>query len=116
MLSEPEAEARYRQRALPAGEEQLLSVLDPFQTAEGSRGPHLQSPRPRLRIVPGKPGRLAPCRAHAVGVPGAGRACRKWTGRGKIYGLYPDVDPPAIDDALDLERQLARNLRPLIAA
>jgi uncharacterized protein (DUF433 family) len=34
----------------------------------------------------------------------------------KIYRLYPDVTTKAIDDALDLERQLARNLHPGLAA
>jgi uncharacterized protein (DUF433 family) len=34
----------------------------------------------------------------------------------KIYRLYPDVKPRAIDDALDLERQLEQNLRPALAA
>ncbi|MBV9817027.1 MAG: hypothetical protein JOZ07_01600 [Solirubrobacterales bacterium] len=34
----------------------------------------------------------------------------------KIYQLYPLVAPDAIDDALDLERQLEQNLRPAIAA
>jgi len=33
----------------------------------------------------------------------------------EIYRLYPDVEPRAIDDALDLERQLEQNLRPLAA-
>ena len=42
-------------------------------------------------------------------------------GQAKIYRLYPDVEPAAIEDALDLERQLAQNLRrpasaPAIAA
>ena len=34
----------------------------------------------------------------------------------KIYRLYPDVEPAAIEDALHLERQLAQNLRAAIAA
>jgi uncharacterized protein (DUF433 family) len=34
----------------------------------------------------------------------------------KIYQLYPHVDHDAIDDALDLERQLRENLHPVVAA
>jgi hypothetical protein len=34
----------------------------------------------------------------------------------KIYRLYPDGEPAAIDDAIDLERQLASNLGPLRVA
>jgi uncharacterized protein (DUF433 family) len=33
----------------------------------------------------------------------------------KIYRLYPDIEHSAIDEALDLEQQLARNLRPVAA-
>ena len=33
----------------------------------------------------------------------------------KIYRLYPDVSHEAIDEALDLEAQLRRNLQPLAA-
>jgi uncharacterized protein (DUF433 family) len=115
VLSQPDPEAAHRQRTLDR-EDDLLNVLDPFQAAEGSRGPHLQAPRPRLRIVPGKLGG-SPHVAHtrvesqalaALAVDGLPEA--------KIYRLYRDVEPQAIDDALDLEQQLARNLRPLVAA
>ncbi len=34
----------------------------------------------------------------------------------KIYRLYPDIERAAIEDALDLERQLAENLQPALAA
>ena len=33
----------------------------------------------------------------------------------KIYRLYPDVSQDALDEALDLETQLRRNLLPLAA-
>lgn len=111
----PDAEAAHRQRALSAAEDDLLSVTDPFVTYEGSRGPDLHSPRPRLRIVPGKLGG-SPHVAHtrlesqALGALEAGGL-----GTAKIYRLYPNVESQAIDDALDLERQLAQNLRPLAA-
>lgn len=32
----------------------LLEVIEPFSTLEGTEGPNLQAPRPNLRIVPGK--------------------------------------------------------------
>jgi uncharacterized protein (DUF433 family) len=34
----------------------------------------------------------------------------------KIYRLYPDIEPAAIEDALDLERQLRQNLYRALAA
>lgn len=33
---------------------EVLDLLHPFPTEEGTNGPHLRTPRPRLRIVPGK--------------------------------------------------------------
>ncbi len=116
ILTEPDAEAPHRQRALPAGREQLLRVTVPFEAIEGSRGPDLHSPRPRLRIVPGKLGG-SPHVAHTR-LESQALASLAWSGlpTAKIYRLYPNVEPTAIDDALDLEQQLARNLRPAVAA
>lgn len=116
VLSAPDAEAPHRQRALAAGEEELLSVLDAFDAQEGMRGPDLRSPRPRLRIVPGKLGG-SPHVAHTrLESQAVGALAQSGLPTAKIYRLYPEVDEAAIDDALDLERQLARNLRPLLVA
>ena len=113
---EPYAEGPHRQRALAAADDDLLSVTEPFRTVEGSRGPDLRRPRTRIRIVPGKLGG-APHVAHtrlesqalaALALAGLPEA--------KIYQLYPNVEGPAIDDALDLERQLERNLQPAFVA
>jgi uncharacterized protein (DUF433 family) len=113
--SVPDHEAPNRQRSFAADEE-LLSVLEPFEAAEGSRGPHLQAPRERLRIVPGKLGG-SPHVAHTrLASEALGALASSGLGEAKIYRLYPDVEPEAIDDALDLERQLAGNLPPALAA
>lgn len=114
--SKPEQEAAHRQRVLPASDDDLLSVLDQFQSLEGGRGPHLQEPRPHLRIVPGKLGG-SPHVAHTrLESQALGSLAASGLDSAKIYRLYPDVSPKAIDDALDLERQLANNLRPVLAA
>lgn len=116
VLSQPNPEARNRQRALDVACEDLLDVIEPFSVADGSRGPDLVRPRPLLRIVPGKLGG-SPHVVHtrlesqAVGALAAGGLPEA-----KIYRLYPDIEPRAIDDALDLERQLEQNLRPTLAA
>lgn len=112
VLTEPEAEAPHRQRMLAAGEDDLLRVIEPFHMRKGVEGPDLQAPRPRLRIVPGKLGgsphvkhtRLESEALEALIVSGLPEA--------KVYRLYPQVERDAIDEALDLEQQLARNLRP----
>ncbi len=87
-----------------------LNLIAPFEVG-AARGPDLVVPRPRLRIVPGKLGgsphvlrtRLESQALSALRDSGLPTAT--------IYELYPDVEPPAIDQALDLEHQLARNLR-----
>ncbi|MHB8695419.1 MAG: DUF433 domain-containing protein [Solirubrobacteraceae bacterium] len=96
--------------ALPAADE-LLRVIEPFTTREGSRGPDLSAPRPRLRIVPGKVGG-SPCVAHTrVESQAIAALADSGLERAKIHQLYPQLEPDALEDAISLERQLANNLR-----
>jgi uncharacterized protein (DUF433 family) len=114
--SMPDPETAHRQRVLAAGDAELLQVIEPFATIEGSRGPDLHAPRARLRIVPGKLGgspHVAHTRLESLAL---GALAASGLPEAKIYRLYPEIEPVAIDDALDLERQLARNLRPRLAA
>lgn len=109
LITEPNLEVAHRQRALES--EDQLDLLAPFPVREGAKGPHLITPRPHLRIVPGKLGgspHVVHTRLESQALGGLALA---GLATAKIYRLYPDVDPPAIDDALDLERQLASNLR-----
>jgi uncharacterized protein (DUF433 family) len=116
VYSAPDREAPHRQRVLGASDEPLLSVLDPLPTVEGSSGPDLHAPRARLRIVPGKLGG-SPHVAHTrLESQALGALADSGLPEAKIYRLYPEIEPAAINDALDLERQLTRNLRPLLAA
>jgi uncharacterized protein (DUF433 family) len=112
VLDAPDREVDKRQRALPAGEDDLLSVIAPFTAAEGSRGPDLHTPRPRLRIVPGKLGGSPHVVHTRLESQALGALATSGLAQAKIYRLYPDVEHAAINDALDLERQLSKNLRP----
>jgi uncharacterized protein (DUF433 family) len=116
LSSAPDAEVVGRQRVLDAGADDLLSVTDPFTSSEGSRGPDLLRPRPQLRIVPGKLGGSPHVVHTRLESQALGALANSGLSDAKIYRLYPQVAPDAIDDALDLERQLAHNLRPAIAA
>lgn len=109
--SDPHHEADARQRVL----DDELDVLSPFPLADGLRGPDLFSPRPLLRIVPGKLGGSPHVVHTRLESQALGALADSGLPSAKIYRLYPDIDPPAIDEALDLERQLARNLRPVAA-
>ncbi len=94
----------------------MLDLLAPFDTREGLHGPDLSIPRPRLRIVPGKLGG-SPHVAHTrLESQALGALADSGLAQEKIYRLYPDIEPAAIEDALDLERQLSQNLQPVLAA
>ena len=90
---------------------ELLDLVAPFTTAEGTRGPDLVKPRPELRIVPGK----ISGSPHVVHTRLETRALAALTVDGfqvdGIQRLYPYVTTTQIEQALDLERQLADNLR-----
>lgn len=101
------------QSVLDAG---MLDLLAPFVSREGLHGPDLSTPRPRLRIVPGKLGGSPHIARTRLESQALGALAKGGLGHAKIYRLYPDVEPAAIEDALDLERQLTRNLRPALAA
>jgi len=94
----------------------MLDLLAPFASHEGLHGPDLSAPRPRLRIVPGKLGGSPHVVHTRLESQALGALADSGLGQAKIYQLYPDVEPAAIEDALDLERQLAQNLRTDIAA
>ncbi len=87
----------------------VLDVLAPFHTTS-ARGPDLISPRPQLRIVPGKLGGSPHIEHTRVESQAIGALTASGLPTAKIYELYPTVDHPAIDQAIDLEQQLAGNL------
>ena len=112
----PDPEASHRQRRLVDAADELLYVLEPFAAREGSRGPDLHSPRPELRIIPGKLGG-SPHVAHTrVETEALAALERDRLPTATIVELYPHLAPAAIDAALDLERQLSDNLRIPVAA
>lgn len=111
VTTEPDLErASDRQRVLDEGDDEL-EILAPFPTVGDSRGPDLVSPRPQLRIVPGKLGGSPHVVHTRLESQAIGALAQSGLPTAKIYRLYPDVAVRAIDDALDLERQLATNLR-----
>jgi uncharacterized protein (DUF433 family)/DNA-binding transcriptional MerR regulator len=117
-------------RVDPSGEERPTILVDtegriyfqePLHTVDGQRafdmldlfapfhsGPDLRQPRPHLRIVPGKVAG-EPHLAHSRLTTRAVAALKR---RGftvaEIVDMYPDEDPEALAEALDLEQQLAR--------
>lgn len=83
----------------------FLDLLGPFQ-AEDLPGPDLRWPRPHLRIIPGK----CAGEPHLRGSRLTTNTVAALAGRGydlqAIGRLYPDEDPVALEEAVDLEQQL----------
>lgn len=109
----PPSESKPLDGQLPLGK---VDLIQPFESEAGIRGPDLVAPRSRLRIVAGK---LAGA-PHLLRTRLETEALAAIASRGlrasKIYALYPSFDREAIDQALDLESQLARNLEPALPA
>lgn len=82
-----------------------FNPLGPF-IAEGSFGPDLIRPRPDLRIIPGRVAgepHIARTRVSSLALAALDR---RGFGLRVIQGMYPEEDPAAISQAIDLERQL----------
>jgi len=90
--------------------EDLLDPIAPFQSGPGLLGPDLRHPRESVRIRPGK----LSGEPHIVGMRIETCALFSLRKRGmtddRIRGFYPYLSVPQLNDALDLEEQLARNL------
>lgn len=87
-----------------------LDLIEPFSLGDGKEGPNLQSPRPHLRIVPGKLAgspHIVKTRIETVVIAALGD---RGLDRDRIHALYPLVAPMAITEAIELEQQLRRNL------
>jgi uncharacterized protein (DUF433 family) len=87
----------------------LLNLVAPFPARE-AWGPDLRAPRPRLRIVPGKLSGSPHIERTRIETIALAALAKRGLNSAKVYRLYPVVDAGAIDEALDLEKQLDRNL------
>jgi uncharacterized protein (DUF433 family) len=92
-----------------------LDLIEPFESEAGIRGPDLVAPRSLLRIVAGKLAGAPHLLRTRLETEALAAISRRGISKEKIYRLYPKFDRSAIDQALDLETQLARNLEPIAA-
>lgn len=90
---------------------EALDVLAPFERGGELRGPDLRMPRPHLRIVPGKLAG-APHVVHSrVETQSVAALAARGYEPGEIREMYPFLDLDGIVEAVELEQQLAQNLR-----
>lgn len=96
--------------------DELIDLLAPLRTVEGTYGPDLLRPRPLLRIVPKKLGgspHVQDTRVETLSLDSLRRSGYSEEGVAK---LYPFITKQAVRESVDLERQLRRNLEPRRAA
>ena len=92
----------------------MFDLIAPFQTPV-SRAPDLAKPRPHIRIVPGRLSgspHIAHTRIETLAIVALADRGFEST---KLERLYPNVRPVALIEAVDLERQLSKNLRAAVA-
>jgi len=89
----------------------LLDLIEPFSTGQVTEGPNLQSPRPHLRIVPGKLAGSPHVVSSRIETVAIAALADRGLGPDRIHVLYPAISPVAIEEAVDLEHQLRRNLK-----
>ena len=88
----------------------LLDLIAPFETLEGARGPDLYQPRPELRIVPGKLSGSPHIAETRVETRALAALAEDGYSLEDIAKLYPYLALAQIQQALELEQQLAQNL------
>ena len=85
---------------------ECLDLLGPFESVD-ARGPDLRHPRPHLRIVPGK----CAGEPHLAGSRLTTLSIKALVDRGfdddALSRLYPEEDPVALHEAMELEQELA---------
>lgn len=90
---------------------ELLDLIEPFSTTEATEGPNLQSPRPHLRIIPGKLAGSPHIVSSRIETVAIAALSDRGFDRERIHTLYPIVAPVAIGEAIELELQLRQNLK-----
>lgn len=90
--------------------EDVIDLVHPFKTEEGTKGPDLHRPRPHLRIVPGKLAGEPHVARSRIETQALAALARRGMGAGNIARLYPALEAVEIDEAIDLEHQLEQNL------
>jgi uncharacterized protein (DUF433 family) len=87
-----------------------FDLIAPFETGS-IRAPDLVRPRPHLRIVPGKLSGSPHIEHTRIETVAVVSLADRGFDSAKIEKLYPSVSAVSLVEAVDLERQLSRNLR-----
>jgi len=88
----------------------VLDVLGEFSSEDGRVGPDLVTPRPHLRIVPGKLSGEPHVERTRISSRSVAALLRDGLGSSQVLRLYPELTSEAIEECWDLETQLQVNL------
>lgn len=91
-------------------EADVLDLLRPLEIGQEVNGPDLVSPRPRLRIVPGKLSGAPHVHHTRIETEALAALLRRGMTTGKIVALYPAIKTADVKDALNLEHELQPDL------
>ena len=92
-----------------------VDLIDAFESRSGLKAPNLVTPRPTLRIIPGKLSGEPHVENTRIPTIIVATAARRGFRADQIRELYPSLSQVNIHEALDLEDQLEKNLQPVAA-
>jgi uncharacterized protein (DUF433 family)/DNA-binding transcriptional MerR regulator len=91
-------------------ERNLVNIVGPFEGLEGTKGPDLMWPRPTVQILP----RKISGAPHIAGTRLSTESIFALKARGlsvdQIARIYPFATPESLQQSIDLEEQLKRNV------
>ncbi len=87
-----------------------INLIAPFHGRAGLWGPDLLQPRPQIRIVPGKLAGEPHVQRTRVETRALSALAARAFSVDEIASMYPFLGSSAVEEALDLESQLADNL------
>lgn len=94
-----------------ASSDLMIDLLAVYEPGQGIRGPHLLTPRPQLRILPGKLGGEPHIQDTRIETRAVSALIQRGYEAEQIIELYPFLDVASVEQAVDLEEQLSGNLR-----
>jgi len=92
-----------------------VDLIEAFESRSGLRAPHLSVPRPTLRIIPGKLSGEPHVEDTRIPTNMLAALARRGFAPAEIRNLYPSLTATNVEEAIDLEEQLERNLHPVAA-
>lgn len=94
-----------------ASSDLMIDLLAVYEPGQGIRGPHLLTPRPQLRILPGKLGGEPHIEDTRIETRAVNALIQRGYAAEQVVELYPFLDLASVEQAVDLEDQLSGNLR-----